>query len=205
MPEGSPSYARRWVGEVSDWKVVSADLVTSSIGNVAVRGKVLVGPYEGVGGQAFFPPGVPNNTPEDFSAGHTHEGWRHGVWERLQEYEIFQHEQEGYPIEGDFEDIVWVTGKERPLTLSRLEIEKVMQTVKLVAPNNETVRTFMQAQVAIRGAGLWNMLGEQPEERLSHRLKGEFKDLRQAALAAFGGDWVLDNLVFPGDNDLADS
>lgn len=193
------------MGEVSDWKVVGADLVTRDLGNVAVHGKVLVGPYEGVGGQAFFPPGVPNNTPEDFSAGHTREGWRHGVWERLQEYEIFQHEQDGYAIQGDFDHIVWVTGKERPLTLSRLDIEKVMQTVKLVAPDNEAVRTFMQTQIAIRGAGVWTMLADQPEEPLLHRLKSEFKDLRQAALTAFGGDWVLDNLVFPGNDDLIDS
>jgi hypothetical protein len=196
MPEQPPPQGKEWVGEIVDWRIADAKLITYDLGNMAVRGKVLVGPCGTIGGQAFFPPGVCSYQPEDSIQKYTTDGWRHGIWENLEEFEIFHHAQNGYSIDGNSDHIVWVTGKERPLALSQISVKTILKMVEEIEPRNQLTLGFVQTQIANRGAWIWTTLNQESNEPQRNQLSAELKDLQVTAAEAFGNDWTLDNLVF---------
>jgi hypothetical protein len=197
MSEQSPTpTTREWVGEIDSWRVVGNRLITYDLGDMAVRGEVLVGPCTVIGGHAFFPPGVCSYLPEDSTERHTSEGWRHGIWKKRQAHEIINHEQNGYLIEGDLDHVVWLTGRERPKVLINLSIDEVMEDLESITPPNQIITDFMKTQMIKQGASVWAMLDQKSDKLHSDGLRTELKELQISAAGAFGNDWVLDNLVF---------
>lgn len=161
-----------------------------------MRGNALIGPHE-AGAAAFFPPGVWSNTPEDFPKSRTNEGWRHGVWEPLTEIEIFIRDQQGYPVDGPSEHVIWVTGKERPITLEALSLRAAVQTVSLI-PSLEA-KAFVGNETARQGAYIERQMRLNHDRSYHSQLSTELEELQLEAATVFGDEWVRRNLVFTKD------
>jgi hypothetical protein len=192
----------RWLGEINQWQVVEAHKVTRDIGDIAVWGEVLIGPHP-VGGQAIIPPGIYSNTPTnrfddpEQDPQLTDRGWRFGIWESVDKEALGVYHILGYPIRGDEENLVWVTGDERPISLPRLNLEKIARIVRTGAPEHED---FIKATSISVGGDLWAQT--RPEIRDTkgpsiEKAHADLTELKLDATAVFGEQWTKQYLAFP--------
>lgn len=177
-----------WLGEIKDWQVVEANRITYAIGDIAVIGKVLIGPHE-IGGQAFIPPSIWSNTPEDFDDQVTNRGWRHGVWQRLGSQALIElHEHGSYPVEGDESNLVWLDGTERPLSLNTNGLQNIVDKINDTVPNEFS--SFAEEITANRIKQLKFNLSEGLVGKREKEYSIELRSLTANATAAFGSNWV---------------
>jgi hypothetical protein len=184
-------YPERWLGEIKDWRVVEANYITHSIGNIAITGKILIGPHD-VGAQAFIPPGVWANTPEDFAQPVSDRGWRRGVWTSLGAQTVQElQEQDRYPAVGDESKLVWVDGTEKPISLRTDGLKNMDYKIKQQTPDKFsgfaeeiTANRIQQLKLALS-------LDETSSEQ-SKKSAEELRTLTANATAAFGSRWVKD-------------
>jgi hypothetical protein len=172
-----------------------------------VWGEVLIGPHP-IGGQAIIAPGVYCNTPSDLDDANEDntqvpqlvaKGWRLGLWESADKQALDEYHMLGYPVRGDAKNLVWATGEERPITLPRLNLERIARIVWDEAPEHED---FIKTTAISVGGDLWAQT--RPEIRdieglPIERAHVELTELKLDAITVFGKEWTRQHLAFPQD------
>jgi hypothetical protein len=191
-----PQTPEEWLGEITDWQIVEANRITYGIGNLVVAGNVLIGPHE-VGGQAFIPRGTWSNTPEGFGQPVTDKGWRHGVYQRLDSEDLGKLQQlEGYPVNGNESNLVWVDGTKKPLSLPVLGLKKADKLIEANAPGK--LSDFAKEITVTKAKSLQVQLALEDEMDINQqKIRGISRELRQVtaeAASAFGSEWAKKHL-----------
>lgn len=182
-----------WLGEIKEWQIVQANSITFGIGDIAVIGKVLIGPHE-IGAQTFIPPGIWSNTPEGFKDDVTDKGWRHGVYKRLGDQAIKElDEQNTYPVNGDESNLVWVTKMERPVRSENMSLKEADELIAEETGSAPDFVDFAKEVTAVKAKQLQikNSLEDNEIDQTEKiKARNELTDLLSQASAAFGPSWL---------------